>query len=364
MKKDLINVDNKVFWNIVKGIGIIFIVMGHCNSTLRRFVYLFHLPLFFFIGGYLYTKEKYIEKPWDLFVQRLKTNYKKYVIYCLIVLYLHNIFLKVGIIYNYPVFKPVDFVINTVNTFVFLYPESMVGALWFVPVYIFSSAIFSTMLYYLNKVFNNKTLKYIGLIIANILISGVGLYLAKKGCVLICNIQVAFVVVPFYSVGFIIRNNIKNLSKILSLIAFILVTISLIYVMKNHLLSVDLVNNEITNYWLFYLCGVFGIYFSLYISKIINTIVLLPKLLSDIGSYSFEIMAFHLLVFKLIDVIITIPAFMNNTAIISEYSKFPYAYAKAWPLYLLFGVLIPYLLFKLIDKIKTFAKSRFIEKHS
>lgn len=333
MKRVVIDVKNKHYWNILKAIGIIFIVMGHCNPILHEFVYLFHLPLFFFIGGYLYSKEKYIEKPWDFFVRRLQTNWKKYVLYSLIIMYFHNLFLKVGIIYYDSIYYLKDFVINTINTFIFLGHESMAGGLWFVAVYIISSVIFSIMMYYINKIVNNKWLKYICLIIVTIIIGGIGVYLVRKGCVLIVNAQIAFLVVPFFTIGFLLKNNIKDVSRILSIIAFVFVTVSLLYVMNNHLLSVDLANNIVSNYWLFYLCGIFGIYFSLYISKIINLFSGLTKVFDNIGSYSFEIMAFHIIVFKIIDIVLTIPAFMNNTAIISEYSRFPYAYVKAWPLY-------------------------------
>lgn len=48
--------------NIAKGLGIILVVVGHFNpgnapqfwQTLNTFIYTFHMPLFFFISGYLY----------------------------------------------------------------------------------------------------------------------------------------------------------------------------------------------------------------------------------------------------------------------------------------------------------------------
>ena len=43
MKKEQINIENRKYWNILKGIGILFIVMGHASSIFSRFVYLFHL---------------------------------------------------------------------------------------------------------------------------------------------------------------------------------------------------------------------------------------------------------------------------------------------------------------------------------
>jgi polysaccharide biosynthesis protein PslL len=40
-----------------KGLGIYFVVLGHCNihPALQHFIYLFHMPLFFFVSGYLHT---------------------------------------------------------------------------------------------------------------------------------------------------------------------------------------------------------------------------------------------------------------------------------------------------------------------
>lgn len=38
--------------NILKGIGILFVVMGHCISPFTPYVYMFHMSLFFFVSGY------------------------------------------------------------------------------------------------------------------------------------------------------------------------------------------------------------------------------------------------------------------------------------------------------------------------
>jgi hypothetical protein len=48
-----------LYWDIVKGWGIIAIVLGHTGYFAGAFVYLFHLALFFFITGYFYNETKY-----------------------------------------------------------------------------------------------------------------------------------------------------------------------------------------------------------------------------------------------------------------------------------------------------------------
>lgn len=38
----------------LKGIGIVCVVLGHVVLPISRYIYWFHMPLFFFVSGYLY----------------------------------------------------------------------------------------------------------------------------------------------------------------------------------------------------------------------------------------------------------------------------------------------------------------------
>ena len=44
--------------DIVKGIGIALIVLGHIDNAAVNFIYLFHVSLFFIVSGYLFNPEK------------------------------------------------------------------------------------------------------------------------------------------------------------------------------------------------------------------------------------------------------------------------------------------------------------------
>ena len=51
---------NRIIWlDIMKGIGIILVVLGHVynNGIVFRWLYSFHMPLFFFAAGFLYKKK-------------------------------------------------------------------------------------------------------------------------------------------------------------------------------------------------------------------------------------------------------------------------------------------------------------------
>ena len=47
------------YMDILKALAIIAVVIGHCDSPhpLYNFIYLYHMPLFFFISGYFYKNE-------------------------------------------------------------------------------------------------------------------------------------------------------------------------------------------------------------------------------------------------------------------------------------------------------------------
>lgn len=62
-------------FDILKGIAIIFVIMGHCGSSpLRAFIFSFHMPLFFFITGY-FLKIRPIGKEIGLNFKRLIVPY-------------------------------------------------------------------------------------------------------------------------------------------------------------------------------------------------------------------------------------------------------------------------------------------------
>lgn len=83
--------------DIAKGIGIMLVVIGHTDSPLHDFIYLFHMPLFFFLSGYAYKKiDSY--NPIKVIKKRFKSLYIPFISIQLVYLMLHNIFIKINIL--------------------------------------------------------------------------------------------------------------------------------------------------------------------------------------------------------------------------------------------------------------------------
>ena len=56
---DAISVKRIEWVDVAKGIGIFLVVLGHTSAQLRNLIYGFHMPLFFFLSGVVFNKEKY-----------------------------------------------------------------------------------------------------------------------------------------------------------------------------------------------------------------------------------------------------------------------------------------------------------------
>ncbi len=87
------------YWDIVKGLGIIAVVVGHTGSPLMPYVYMYHLALFFFVAGFLY-KEKYSVDPFFYIGTRLKRLWWPLVKYGVVFVLLHNFLFKINVYSN------------------------------------------------------------------------------------------------------------------------------------------------------------------------------------------------------------------------------------------------------------------------
>ena len=73
--------------DIAKGIGIVLVVLGHVliNSDINRLIYLFHMPLFFFISGIIFysTYNKDIKFK-DYLLKKIKSILIPYFVFSII----------------------------------------------------------------------------------------------------------------------------------------------------------------------------------------------------------------------------------------------------------------------------------------
>ncbi|MFV0418424.1 MAG: acyltransferase family protein [Dysgonomonas sp.] len=137
----------RIVWiDIAKGIGIILVVLGHVNYVsdidynILRLVYMFHMPLFFFLSGYLYKKNTDIKGLVKNKFQQLMIPYFA----SLFVLAPFSSMFKE--LYASPDIT-FTMVAETIGKLLFggcyLYDE--IGPLWFLPVLFFTQIVYSIL---------------------------------------------------------------------------------------------------------------------------------------------------------------------------------------------------------------------------
>lgn len=148
--------------DIVRGIGIILMVIGHIGYPLNSFIYLFHMALFFIISGYFFN-----DKCWQTLkevkfyiLRKIKTLYIPFIIWNILLILLHNFFISINLYSTdyVSVFRGVCFDHTHYYTFVeiikkifysllFFHQERFGGATWFLRVLFFIS-VFSCIGHY------------------------------------------------------------------------------------------------------------------------------------------------------------------------------------------------------------------------
>lgn len=176
MKKERIE-----YLDILRAIGILYMIFGHITLYPKydHYIHAFHMPLFFFITGYFFTKNEKL--PWKDFIK--KTSKKLLIPYFILGFMfsiIDYIFLKGNLPNNL-------LIMVTTNNEGF----PIAGAFWYFTCLFFGMLIF----YILRKVLKKDYL----LITSSLLIMLLGVYFKK-----IINVELWLSLIPsFVSVGFI-----------------------------------------------------------------------------------------------------------------------------------------------------------------
>jgi len=278
---------NRIEWlDIAKGIGIIFVIFAHVTTispALLNYIYSFHMPLFFFISGYLFSNAKY--KTLKSFAKKkAQTLIVPYFIFSIIsFIYWALIQIRMGDDTRHPSVL--------LNFFGIFYSNPSYHSMSYnVPLW-FLTCLFSTemIFFLLKKRIEKKLYLILSLVLFSILGYLYSLYVPFK---MPWSIDVAFSAIVFYGAGYLFKSiNLKDcfLDKF-STIPLVLLIIPVNYILSQFNLQIDMALNDLHNYFLLYSGAFLGIFCWISISYMIKN----SRFLTYLGKNSLIIFGLHL----------------------------------------------------------------------
>ena len=132
--------------SIAKALGIILMVVGHsgCPTVISKFIYLFHMPLFFVCSGYFFKDISDHKLLLSFYKKRMKGLYLPYLKWSLLFLLLHNTFRYLHITESV-IYQKEEYVWQFMKMIAMTDYELLIRPFWFIKELLFTSIIVATI---------------------------------------------------------------------------------------------------------------------------------------------------------------------------------------------------------------------------
>lgn len=244
----------------LRGFAIILMVIGHYNIPLlaSKYIYSFHIPLFFFISGYVFRPEKYTGKYNYFIKQKLVQLIVPYICFIL----LSGIcFMVLDAIYQ-PEITNVLFMKKSLywNLLSILYavgPNLLIAnQLWFLPCLFITELIFLVLI----SRYSPKSIQMVVILVSLAIISL--LYSNIIGYRLPWSIEISLIASGFFYIGFA-----HKLKKDIQINDNIIVLLFLIHIITFSIQKIDMNTLRYGNILIFYVASISGILTYFYMFK-------------------------------------------------------------------------------------------------
>ena len=325
--------------DILKGIGIVSVVVGHSGVLFPgggwlpsiKFVYSYHLMVFFFAAGAVYSPKKYTD-PFTYMGRQLKGSIPLYWAYNFAFLALHNVFSSCGLL-DIPMFTVNNFAISTAGILTLTHSEQLAGALWFVPMLLVGKMLFAVGYQWAEKR-KYKVMAHICVVIA---FAAFGLYTNHWGMYFSYHVQTAFLGIPIIYLGVLFKQYRNQINRVLNPITCIVRAALLLWFIELDIGYVELSINQIISPWLFYPVTILGLIFAISLAALTQRITVATKLFAYLGAISFHIMALHFFAFKGFDWVYSLFKEVDPAVTM----KFPYSLDNIGLFYSVIGIALP-----------------------
>jgi len=309
--------NKRVKWiDIAKGIGIILVVLGHSNwffaqatttMFIQKYIYSFHMPLFFFLSGYLFIKEKYPSFK-AFFIKKVKTLLIPYFFFSILSV-LFIVILNLKNLDNLISFK-------TAIIQIFYLKSTVVWnePLWFLVCLFVVEIIY----YFLSKIKSKKIIVFILLLCS---ITGYSLSFIINYFILPWGVGIALIAIAFYGIGNFVRGN-ETLNKItLPNVPVFIICLIISVVIGGFLNSIIVMYlYQFGNIFYLYIGAVAGIIACIQLSQFISKQNIIIKLFEYYGKNSIVILCTHYFIFKILKRINVLNIIFENCISVKGYA--------------------------------------------
>ncbi|QQS03801.1 MAG: acyltransferase family protein [Fibrobacterota bacterium] len=296
--------DRDISIDIMKGLAILAIVWGHAGIKGSGFFYLFHVPLFFILSGYM-ESTKTIENFASAFKKKVKALYLPYVAYGLIFLLIRNFSVDLKM---YSEYFRVDSVRDLAKNLFFIFTFNNVdpiflGPLWFVFALFVANGAFFFLLSVTRNIGNSKWNAFLILCVALAVLLVLrfafpGAHLSNWGNT---TGETLILAIAFVATGFLLKGVLQKKNTGLVLVSFLL----LCSVYRESNFAVDVRAARYDSLLELGASSLLGFYFTKSIAEYLGSWNnWATRYLAKIGQYSFSIMALHLLGMKFSQVLV------------------------------------------------------------
>lgn len=266
----------RIQWiDYAKFISIISIVLGHTNFPYSKYLYWFHVPIFFVISGFLFNEKA----PFKVFlVKRIKMLWIPYFIFGIFSILIYNLLINYS--EPYVIIKEISKLLYGGRKLI-----GVIGAYWFLPVLFLTE----TTAFLLIKLCN----RYSRLII--ILVGYIIYHFYLKEMTLPLNVNTVFVSLIYFLFGFYLKSAGIRSNKLINIFSTCILAVFLFCYKLNFIdLTIDLKKSVSAPIVLDILIPVSIVVVIIYICKLVQNISFLNlNFMLFIGRNSLYIMLVH-----------------------------------------------------------------------
>lgn len=367
--------------DILRGIAIILVVLGHSSSPFNYFVYMFHMALFFICSG-VFFKEKYYDTTANLkhfLFSKIKRLYIPFVLWNIFLISIHNFLLSIDIYTNNPEFTDfprnynseilittpffqlipsydlTEIISKILSVFCFCGEEQFSNPTWFLRVLFWISVISVFIHYFLKKFVKNiihfrfiRFITYSLLLFSGFLFSKAEFNTYSIGTICSCSI--------LYYFGILYGSYKKFINKHIFLWGILGITgICCSYYCTTGQTALHI--NIYPNIFRFIFNSLTGFMFILFVSKLMYKFNIFGRLFSYFGQHTISILLFHFIGLKTVIFLQIWLYFRPNYYLLAAY-PFLTGIKGWWIIYTVMGVIIPLIISFIWEKIKNFIENK------